>query len=161
MSDKPKPGKDKDLRYLRQAMEATDLLFCLLGELTEEMATQGDALAMAEAFLLVAEQLDQLSEMVDDPAVPPREVIEQNRQVRAAVRQLMQVGEGAVVAQLAQAAGNQLRALLVVKEIRAQNGQSRPFVSVSTLPTDLPTVSSLSTVSGLRSRKQRDDVFDQ
>jgi hypothetical protein len=149
MSDKPKPGKDKDLRYIRQAMEATDLLFCLLGEVatgvTAHSATHGAALALADAFLLVAEQLDRLSEMVETPAALPTVVIEQNRQVRMIVRQLMQVGDGATLVQLAQAAGNQLRALLVVQEIRTQHGLPRGLVSLSSS----------------QSRKQQADVLDQ
>jgi hypothetical protein len=88
MSDKAKPGKDKDLRYIRQAMEATDQLFTLLGERVDELCADQPADAVAEALLLLSDQLDQLSQMVEEPACSPASVIEQNRQVRGLVRAL-------------------------------------------------------------------------
>jgi hypothetical protein len=144
MSDKAKPGKDKDLRYIRQAMEATDQLFTLLGERVDELCADQPADAVAEALLLLSDQLDQLSQMVEEPACSPASVIEQNRQVRGLVRALRPAVKAPRLAQMAHAAGNQLRALLVVKEIRGQDGPQRPF--------------SMSLNS--HSRKQREDVLD-
>lgn len=121
MSDKPKPGKDKDLRFIRQAMEATQALFSLLGEQMGEPDDPRCATLLAEALLLTADQLDLLDQMLADATCAPTLVIEQNRQLRQLVRNLLHEN-GAVnrptLARVAHATGTQLSALLVVKEIR-------------------------------------------
>ena len=64
MSDKPKPGKDKDLRYIRQAMDETQQLFALLGQAVAQADDQ-TAERLAAMMLLVLEQLDLLDQMFD------------------------------------------------------------------------------------------------
>jgi hypothetical protein len=121
MSDKPKPGKDKDLRFIRQAMEATQALFSLLGEQMAEPDHSRCAILLAEALLLTTDQLDLLDQMLTDVTCPPTVVIEQNRQLRQIVRGLLHengVVNRVALARVAQATGTQLTALLVVKEIR-------------------------------------------
>ena len=124
MSDKPKPGKDKDLRYIRQAMEATQLLFGLLAERGAEPDAVQHAGLLTEAFLLTADQLDQLAQLLNNPTGAPGVVIEQNRELRRLVRLLLQQnGTTGCLAlmRMAEAAGSQLSALLVVQEIRSVN----------------------------------------
>lgn len=121
MSDKPKPGKDKDLRFIRQAMEATQTLFGLLGEQVTEPGDQRYVTLLAEALLLAADQLDLLDQMLADATCTPTTVIEQNRQLRQLVRILLHENgatNGSLLARMAHATGTQLSALLVVKEIR-------------------------------------------
>jgi hypothetical protein len=121
MSDKPKPGKDKDLRFIRQAMEATQTLFGLLGEQVAEPDDPCSATLLAEALLLTTDQLDLLDQMLADASYTPTHVIEQNRQLRHLVRTLLHENGAAnhlPLARVAHAAGTQLMALLVVKEIR-------------------------------------------
>ena len=124
MSDKPKPGKDKDLRYIRQAMEATQLLFGYLGDCGAEPEAAQHAGVLAEAFLLTADQLDQLAQMLNNPTGVPTQAIEQNRELRRLVRLLLQqngTNGCLVLMRMAEAAGSQLSALLVVQEIRSSN----------------------------------------
>jgi hypothetical protein len=122
MSDKPKPGKDKDSRSLRQAIEATQVLFEALAGETANLHADYYALQLAEAMLFAADQLDQLDSLLENVDCLPISVLEQNRQLRAIVRVLLHPDcpvQGVVVAQMAEAVGRQLKALLVVKEIRA------------------------------------------
>jgi hypothetical protein len=122
MSDKPKPGKDKDLRLIRQALEDADALFGLFGGEIQQEAGHEVLETRTEALLLIAEQIDLLDQMLADPTTSPMMVIEQNRQVRTFIRSLLPAahapGERHMLARLAYIAGNQLKALLVVKEIR-------------------------------------------
>jgi hypothetical protein len=121
MSDKPKPGKDKDLRFIRQAMEATQALFGLLGDQITEPDNPRCATLLAEALLLTTDQLDLLDQMLTDATCAPTAVIEQNRQLRQLVRTLLQQNgtvDRPTLARVAHATGTQLSALLVVKEIR-------------------------------------------
>ncbi|RIK35335.1 MAG: hypothetical protein DCC55_30585 [Chloroflexi bacterium] len=121
MSDKPKPGKDKDLRFIRQAMEATQALFSLLGEQIAEPEDPRYATLLAEALLLATDQLDLLDQMLADATCAPTLVIDQNRQLRRLVRRLLHENGSAnhpALARVAHATGTQLNALLVVKEIR-------------------------------------------
>jgi hypothetical protein len=125
MSDKPKPGKDKDLRYIRQAIEDADALFELLGGDLGHGGAPRSAELVAEAMLTVIEQMDLLDQMLAEPATPPTAVIDYNRKLRDLIREFLANDLPAAmrpkVARMAQAAGNQLRSLLIVKEIRRAN----------------------------------------
>jgi hypothetical protein len=125
MSDKPKPGKDKDLRYIRQAIEDADALFELLGSDLGHGGAPRSAELVAEAMLTVIEQMDLLDQMLGEPATQPTTVIDYNRKLRDLIREFLANDLPAAmrpkVARMAQAAGNQLRSLLIVKEIRRAN----------------------------------------
>lgn len=121
MSDKPKPGKDKDLRYIRLAIEASQTLFGLLGEQADTITDPCCTTELAEAFLIVTDQLDSLDQMLTEPRCLPTAVIEQNRQLRQLARSFLHTwpqDSQFCIARIAQATGAQLQALLVVKEIR-------------------------------------------
>lgn len=121
MSDKPKPGKDKDLRYIRLAMDASQTMFGLLSEQAKIILDEGCTTDITEAFLLVTDQLDDLDQMLTEPSCLPTAIIEQNRQLRRLIRSFVHTwpqDAQVLVAGMAQAAGAQLQALLVVKEIR-------------------------------------------
>lgn len=125
MSDKPKPGKDKDVRYIRQALDATQRLLDLLGVPPGELLDQQTTGLLAELMLVVIDQIDELDQMISDPTVSPVRLIEQNRQVRKQIRQLLQQNEGldpTNLLLLVQNVGNQLTSLLVIKEIRRDEG---------------------------------------
>lgn len=125
MSDKPKPGKDKDVRYIRQALDATQRLLDLLGVSPGELVDQQIPGLLAELMLVVIDQIDELDQMISDPTVSPVRLIEQNRQVRKQIRQLLQQNEGldpTNLLLLVQNVGNQLTSLLVIKEIRRDEG---------------------------------------
>jgi hypothetical protein len=148
MSDKPQPGKDKDLRNIRQAMEATQQLFGLLAAQGASADLERHAAVLAEALLLTADQLDCLAQMLSDPEGGPAIVIELNRELRRLVRLLLQQNRadgGVALMHLAQAAGNQLNALLVVQEIRSPESCNRPL---SSLPSS-------------QHRRQRNNVLDK
>jgi len=124
IADRPKPSKVKDLRSIRQAIDETDRFYCLLaGE--NEAIQRPDALRLiSEALLIAIDQLDLLQQLVDDAALMPTQVVEHNRLLRTLLRQMMQTcltqAEQRTLLQLIQVTGNQLKSLLIVKEIRAQ-----------------------------------------
>jgi hypothetical protein len=121
MSDKPKPGKDKDLRYIRLAMDASQTMFEMLSERAKTILDEGCTTDVTEAFLLVTDQLDGLDHMLIEPSCLPTAIIEQNRQMRRLIRSFVRTwpqDAQLLVTGMAQAAGAQLQALLVVKEIR-------------------------------------------
>ncbi len=122
MTDKPKPGKDKDLRYLRLAIEETDHLFQLLGGESSESAIESYIDFTTQAMLLTLDQLDCLDQMLGDPKQTPHLVIDYNRQIRdlckTMLRMELTMHERQTLLNLIQALGNQLRSLFVVKEIR-------------------------------------------
>lgn len=125
MSDRPKPGKDKDLRCIRQAIEETDKLYSLLlpGINSHQLA---DNDFTAEAMLLTIDQLDFLDQMLDDATLLPQLAIEHNRCLRQLLRTAMQQKTLTVASinftRMIQAVGDQLKSLLVVKDIRANSG---------------------------------------
>jgi hypothetical protein len=122
MSDKPKPGKDKDLRYLRQATEETDRLFGVFCGLADLQPGELWAATLTEAMLLVLDQLDLLDQMIVSTTDSPVPVIELNRKLRKLIgcctTQTLTAAQQTALLQSVQALGGQLRALLVVKEIR-------------------------------------------
>lgn len=123
MSDKPKPGKDKDVRYIRQASDATQRILDLLSILPTKSISEQTPGLLAELVLLVIDQLDELNQMLSDPTMSPINLIEQNRQVRQQLRQLLLGQEGkdaTTLLLLAQNVGNQLTSLLVIKDIRGK-----------------------------------------
>jgi hypothetical protein len=123
MSDKPKPGKDKDLRYIRQAMEETDALLGLFGALLTSEHLNDLSETVASTTLLAIDQLDLLDQMLSEPALLPATVIDNNRHLRNMIKPLLQMrlpaSEQQALAKIALALGNQLKWLLVVKEIRS------------------------------------------
>ena len=148
MSDKPKPGKDKDLRFIRQAMEATQRLLGLLAEQGSEAEAEQHARLLAEALLVTADQLDDLACLLANPTRPPSLLIDRNRELRRLVRLLLQRNQGnggIAIMRMAEAVGSQLSALLVVQEIREPDAYNRPF---SILPS-------------YQQRRQGDDLLDQ
>jgi hypothetical protein len=122
MTDKPKPGKDKDLRYIRLAIEETDHLFQLLGVNQAESVMDGYVEFTTQAMLLTLDQLDHLDQMLSDPKQTPYLVIDYNRQMRdlckTMLRMELTIHERQILLNLIQALGNQLRALFIIKEIR-------------------------------------------
>jgi hypothetical protein len=123
MSDKPKPGKDKDLRYIRQAMEETDALLGLFGVLLASEQLNGLSEAVASTTLVAIDQLDLLDQMLNEPTLLPVTVIDNNRQLRNMIKPLLHMklpaSEQQALAKIALVLGNQLKWLLVVKEIRS------------------------------------------
>jgi len=122
MSDRPKPGKDKDLRLIRQAIDETDKFYSLLAA---EIGTaqMPDFLGfISEAMLVTIDQLDFLHQMLDDALLTPDPAIEYNRCLRGTLRLMMQYkrsqAELVQVTRMIQAAGDQLKSLLIVKDIR-------------------------------------------
>lgn len=129
MSDKPKPGKDKDSRSLRQAVAATHALLEILAAEAAQSQVDGYARQFAHALLVVAEQLDHLDRLSDDVACAPHFLLEQNRQLRMILRGLLQADapvRGVALVQMTEAVAKQLQALLVVKEIRSASEPSLP-----------------------------------
>jgi hypothetical protein len=123
MSDKPKPGKDKDIRFIRQAMEDANALFDLLGGEIQQECESDWLVALTEAMLITTNQLDLLDQMLASPTTMPGMVLDCNRQLRGLIRTLAQArlppSRQQAVAKMAYFAGNQLKVLLVVKEIRS------------------------------------------
>lgn len=123
MTDKPRPGKDKDLRYIRLALDETDNFFRLLGGDQNEGAMTGFLEFSAQAMLLTLDQLDLLDQMLTDASLSPQVVIDNNRQLRDLCKTLLRLelslAERQTLLALIRVLGNQLRALLVVKEIRS------------------------------------------
>ncbi len=124
MSDRPKPGKDKDLRCIRQAIDETDRFYCLIVGEIEAIQLPDTLQFMSEALLIAIDQLDLLQQLLDDAMLMPTQVVEQNRLLRTLLRQMIQTrltqAEQYTLLRLIQATGDQLKALLTVKEIRSQ-----------------------------------------
>lgn len=122
MSDKPKPGKDKDLRFIKNAIDDADEIYRIFSsDLLGEQAP-GVVEMISEGMLLIMEQYDELNQMLDDGAITPTQVLEHNRCLRDLLKlmikeRLSPVGRVAT-ANVIQALGSQLRSLMVTKEIR-------------------------------------------
>jgi hypothetical protein len=123
MSDRPKPGKDKDLRFIRQAIDETDKLYLLLSEGIDAHLLPDTNSLYAEALLLTIDQLDLLDQMLGSVMLIPTPLIEYNRCLRTIFRTMMQHKLTEVDAyhltRMIQAIGDQLKSLLIVKEIRS------------------------------------------
>ena len=122
MSDKPKPGKDKDLRFIKNAIDDADDIYRILSAdlLTEQSPTVIEMIS--EGMLLIMEQYDELNQMLDDESITPIQVLEHNRCLRDLLKlmikeRLSPVGRVAT-ANVIQSLGSQLRSLMVTKEIR-------------------------------------------
>ena len=125
MSDRPKPGKDKDLRCIRQAIEETEKFYSLLSDGIEADQLPEFVNFISEAMLLTIDQFDLLDQMLDDAAITPIHVIEHNRCLRNLLRSMMQKKLSHVeqigITRMIQAIGDQLKSLLIVKEIRSND----------------------------------------
>ena len=125
MSDRPKPGKDKDLRFIRQAIDETDKLFSLLSEGINGHQLSDNTGLFAEAMLLTIDQLDLLDQMLGNVVLVPTSVIEYNRCLRNIFRTIMQHKLAQVdtlhLTRMIQTVGDQLKSLLIIKEIRAND----------------------------------------
>jgi hypothetical protein len=130
MSDKPRPGKDKDLRFIKSAIEDADEVYRIFSsELISEQSS-GVIEMISEGMLLIIEQYDALNQMLDDLAITPTQVLEHNRCLRDILKlmikeRLSPVGRVAAV-NVIQSLGSQMRSLMVTKEIRGvhSNGYS-------------------------------------
>lgn len=124
MPDKPQPGKDKDLRYIRHAIEDADRVGGHLRTLLDGEPAPGVVEIVSEALLLSIEQYDLLNQMLDDTGIGPAGAVEANRSLRELLRLLMQERlepEARVTtATVAHTLGSQLKSLMVVKEIRGR-----------------------------------------
>ncbi len=122
MPDKPQPGKDKDLRSIRHAIADADRVSTLLRSLLDGVRPPGVVELISEAMLLSIEQYDTLNEMLDSPTVSPGRVIELNRTLRDLLRLLTQehlsAGARVAIADTIHILGNQLKVLMVIKDIR-------------------------------------------
>lgn len=122
MSDKPRPGKDKDLRFIKSAIEDADEVYRIFSsELIGEQSA-GVIEMISEGMLLIIEQYDALNQMLDDLAITPTQVLEHNRCLRDILKlmikeRLSPVGRVAA-ANVIQSLGSQMRSLMVTKEIR-------------------------------------------
>jgi len=77
---------------------------------------------ISEGMLLIIEQYDELNQMLDDVALTPTRVLDHNRCLRDLLKlmikeRLSPLGRVAA-ASIIQVLGNQLRSLMVTKEIR-------------------------------------------
>ena len=130
MSDKPKPGKDKDLRFIKNAIDDADDIYRILSAdlLTEQSPTVIEMIS--EGMLLIMEQYDELNQMLDDESITPIQVLEHNRCLRDLLKlmikeRLSPVGRVAT-ANVIQSLGSQLRSLMVTKEIRGVTANGYP-----------------------------------
>jgi hypothetical protein len=122
MSDKPRPGKDKDLRFIKSAIEDADEVYRLFASELINEQSPGVIELISEGMLLIIEQYDELNQMLDDAALTPTRVLEHNRCLRDLLKlmikeRLSPIGRVAA-ASIIQVLGNQLRSLMVTKEIR-------------------------------------------
>ncbi len=122
MSDKPKPGKDKDLRFIKSAIEDADEVYRLFASELINEQSPGVIELISEGMLLIIEQYDDLNQMLDDIAFTPTRVLDHNRCLRDLLKlmikeRLSPTGRVAA-ASIIQILGNQLRSLIVIKEIR-------------------------------------------
>lgn len=122
MSDKPRPGKDKDLRFIKNAIDDADEIYRILS--ADLLAEQSPMVIemISEGMLLIMEQYDELNQMLDDESITPTQVLEHNRCLRDLLKlmikeRLSPVGRVAT-ANVIQSLGSQLRSLMVTKEIR-------------------------------------------
>jgi hypothetical protein len=122
MSDKPKPGKDKDLRFIKNAIDDADEIYRILS--TDLLGEQSPSVIeiISEGMLLIMEQYDELNQMLDDESITPTQVLEHNRCLRDLLKlmikeRLSPIGRVAA-ANVIQSLGSQLRSLIVTKEIR-------------------------------------------
>ena len=124
MPDKPQPGKDKDLRFIRHAIDDADRAIGFLRTLLEGEPTPGVVEIVSEALLLSIEQYDLLNQMLDDTAIGPAQAIETNRSLRDLLKLLtherLEPAARVTTATVAHTLGNQLKSLMVVKEIRGR-----------------------------------------
>lgn len=128
MSDKPKPGKDKDLRLLRNAIDDANEVYRIFATDLLNEQSPGVIELISEGMLLIIEQYDELNAMLNDGEITPARVIEHNRCLRDLLKlmikeRLSPVGRVAV-ANIIQGLGSQLRSLLVTKEIRGVDSDS-------------------------------------
>lgn len=130
MSDKPRPGKDKDLRFIKSAIEDADEVYRIFSsELIGEQSS-GVIEMISEGMLLIIEQYDALNQMLDDLAITPTQVLEHNRCLRDILKlmikeRLSPVGRVAA-ANVIQSLGSQMRSLMVTKEIRGVSANGYP-----------------------------------
>jgi hypothetical protein len=147
MSDRPKPGKDKDLRFVRLALEETEKLFQLLSAGVEAQLQGHNGLAvdqaderptaqllatfsaeysrfLTESLLLTLEQIDLLDQMLDDALQPATQLLEHNRTLRTMLRTTMTETASAMspMTQLCAVRflGQQQKLLLTLKGIRGR-----------------------------------------
>lgn len=111
------------MRHIRAAIHETSTIYALLSAEIETEHIPGIIEIVSEAMLLIIEQFDFLNQMLDDPTLSAQPVIEMNRHLRDILRLLTKerlppAGQVAAM-QMIQAAGAQLHALVVVKEIRS------------------------------------------
>lgn len=122
MSDKPRPGKDKDLRFIKSAIDDADEVYRLFASELINEQSPGVIELISEGMLLIIEQYDDLNQMLDDATLTPISVLDHNRCLRDLLKlmikeRLSPVGRVAA-ASIIQVLGNQLRSLMVTKEIR-------------------------------------------
>lgn len=125
MSDKPRPGKDKDLRFIKSAIEDADEVYRIFSSELINEQSPGVIEMISEGMLLIIEQYDELNQMLDDGTITPTQVLEHNRCLRDLLKlmikeRLSPVGRVAA-ANVIQSLGGQLRSLMVTKEIRGVN----------------------------------------
>jgi len=122
MSDKPKPGKDKDLRFIKSAIEDADEVYRLFASELINEQSPGVIELISEGMLLIIEQYDDLNQMLDDIAFTPTRVLDHNRCLRdllkLMIKERLTPAGRVAVASMIQILGNQLRSLMVIKEIR-------------------------------------------
>lgn len=130
MSDKPRPGKDKDLRFIKSAIDNADEVYRILSSELIGEQSPGVIEMISEGMLLIIEQYDELNQMLDDGSITPIQVLEHNRCLRDLLKlmikeRLSPVGRVAA-ANVIQSLGSQFRSLMVTKEIRgvSANGHS-------------------------------------
>lgn len=122
MSDKPRPGKDKDLRFIKSAIDDADEVYRIFSSELIGEQSPGVIEMISEGMLLIIEQYDALNQMLDDLAITPTQVLEHNRCLRDILKlmikeRLSPVGRVAA-ANVIQSLGSQMRSLMVTKEIR-------------------------------------------
>ena len=127
MSDKPKPGKDKDLRFIKSAIEDADEVYRLFSSDLINEQSPGVIELISEGLLVIIEQYDELNQMLDDVTVTPMRVLEHNRCLRDLLKlmikeRLSPLGRVAA-ATIIQMLGSQLRSLMVTKEIRGTENE--------------------------------------
>ncbi|MEZ4864487.1 MAG: hypothetical protein R3C14_24445 [Caldilineaceae bacterium] len=127
MSDKPRPGKDKDLRFIKNAIEDADEIYRLFASDLINEQSPGVIELISEGMLLIIEQYDALNQMLDDETLTPTQVLDHNRCLRDLLKlmikeRLSPVGRVSA-ANVIQALGSQLRSLMVTKEIRGVDAE--------------------------------------
>lgn len=122
MSDRPQPGKDKDLRFIRQAIDHSQEVYSLLSEEVAKDGVPGIVELNSEALLLAIDQYDILCQMTDNPTMTADQVIEHNRCLRDLLKLLIKERlaptSRIATVKIIQILGAQLQTLMVTKEIR-------------------------------------------